>query len=520
MRTTLRRVAAVAAGSVLALTGMSSSPASADSTPSSTSATTWLAGELTGGLMHNPNFGGFDDYGLSIDTAFAELASGNTAVAGQIRDAMASHVDDYLTFGDPNTIYAGAAAKALVFAQRTGADPTTYGGRNLVTTTEGRISSSAGSEGRLVDMFSPPSSDSANAIGQSFAVRGLNAASSAKAATATSYLLRQQCPAGFFRLALGDAQCADNTSPDTDVTALAVLSLEGQGTKPEVAAAIAKATTWLLSTQASDGSFGGGGVTAAANTNSTGLAASALGEQCQVTAANRAANYVRGFQVPAGQTGPLGTEVGAVAYDTAAKTLGQTQGITDASSDQWRRATTQAAPGLTWDSNATATVQVSAPKGFIKGGESAKVTIAGAAVGERVCVTDSNGGVAILTGTGSPLIHHVHTAKNGKDVTVSATTGPGSATDEIQVLGKVRLKPRLAKSVTQGDKVVVKVKKLGAKEKVKLFVDGKLVAKGKATKKGIFVGRFVARFKVGTHQLKAVGQFKNRVGATTFRVVG
>ena len=65
----------------------------------------------------------------------------------------------------------------------------------------------------------------------------------------------------------------------------------------------------------------------------------------------------------------------------------------------------------------------------------------------------------------------------------------------------------------------MKLKKLGAKEKVKLFVDGRLVAKGKATKKGVFVGRFVARLKVGTHQLKAVGQFKNRTGATTFRVV-
>ena len=126
------------------------------------------------------------------------------------------------------------------------------------------------------------------------------------------------------------------------------------------------------------------------------------------------------------------------------------------------------------------------------------MTITGAAVGERVCVTDSTGDVAILTGTGSPLTHLVDTTKKGADVTVSATTGPGSATDEIQVLGKARLKPRLAKSVSQGDKVVVKVKKLGAKEKVKIFVDGKLVAKGKATKKGVFVGRFVARLKVGS----------------------
>jgi hypothetical protein len=516
MRTTLRRVAALSLGSVVALSGLTSSPVSADTTPSSTSATTWLAGELTGGLMHNPNFGGFDDYGLSVDTGFAELATGNTAVAVQVRDAVAAHINDYITgdaFGDPGSKYAGSTAKALVFAQGSGGTPTAFGGVNLVT----RLESLVGTSGRIADVTT--FTDNANTIGQSFAARGLVTAGSLKAADVTAYLLKQQCPAGFFRLALGDAQCADNASPDTDVTALAMLNLQGQSAKPEVAAALAKAASWLLSTQAADGSFGGGGVTAAANTNSTGLAASALGGQCKVTAADRAAAYVRGFQVPAGQAGPLSTEVGAVAYDTAAKTLGQSQGITDASSDQWRRATTQAAPGLIWDPSAAATVQVSAPKGFVKGGEFAKVTITGAAAGEQVCVTDSAGGAATLIGTGSPLIHLVGTARKGNDVTVSATTGPGSGSATVSALGRERLKPKLAKTVVHGERAVVRLKGLAAKEKVKLFVDGRLVAKGRATKKGVFVDRFVARFKVGGHKLKAVGQFANRVGATTFRVV-
>jgi hypothetical protein len=473
-----------------------------------------LAGELTGGLMHNPNFGGFDDYGLSVDTGFAELAMGNTAVAGQIRDAVATHINDYITgeaFGDAGSTYAGPTAKALVYAQESGGTPTSFGGVNLVSRLESVVSAS----GRLVDVSS--FGDNANTIGQSFAARGLLTAGSAKTADVTAYMLKQQCPAGFFRLALDDAQCAVNTSPDTDVTALAMLNLQGQSAKPEVSAALAKAATWLLSTQAADGSFGGGGLTAAANTNSTGLAASALGGQCQVAAANRAAAYVRGFQVPAGQAGPLSTEVGAVAYDSAAKTLGQTQGITDTTSDQWRRATTQAALGLTWDPNATATVQVSAPKGFIKAGESAKVTITGAAAGERVCLTEP-GGTKALNGTGGPLTVDVNTPKKG-DAVVSVTTGPGVDSATIPTLAKERLKPKLAATVGQGDKVIVRVKSLGAKEKVKLFVDGKLVDRGKATKKGVFVGRFVARFKVGTHKLKVVGEFKNRVGVTTFRVV-
>ena len=230
---------------------------------------------------------------------------------------------------------------------------------------------------------------------------------------------------------------------------------------------------------------------------------------------------MRSFQVPAGQSGPLGTEVGAIAYDAAARTAGQVGGITDTTSDQWRRATAQAASGLAWDPAAPATVTVSAPNRPVKGGNTAKVTITGAAAGERVCVTDSEGGVKALTGTGGPLTYDLPTTKKQSEVvTVSATTGPGSASHEVQVLGKKRLKPKATTPVHQGAKVKVKLKGLGAKEKVKVFVDGRLVAKGKATKKGIFVGRFDARFKVGTHQLKAVGQFKNRVGATTFRVVG
>ena len=127
---------------------------------------------------------------------------------------------------------------------------------------------------------------------------------------------------------------------------------------------------------------------------------------------------------------------------------------------------------------------------------------------------------ATLTGTGSPLTYDVVTAKKGKDVAVSATTGPGMASDDVRVLGTVHLKPKLAKTVTRGAKVTVTVKKLGAREKVKVFVDGKLVTKGKATKKGTFKGTFLAKLKLGAHKLTVVGQFKNRHGATTFRVVG
>ncbi len=213
--------------------------------------------------------------------------------------------------------------------------------------------------------------------------------------------------------------------------------------------------------------------------------------------------------------------MGAIAYDAAAADRGtRPNGITDETSDQWRRATAQAAPGLAWDPTAPATVTVSAPGTFIKGGTTAKVTITGASAGERVCVTDSEGGAKALTGTGGPLTYDVPTRKKQTGaVTVSATTGPGSAGDEVQVLGKKRLKPKVATPVHRGAKATVKLKGLGAKEKVKVLVDGKKVDQGKATKKGAFTGRFLARLEPGKHKLKVVGQFGNRVGVVTFRVV-
>jgi hypothetical protein len=378
-----------------------------------------------------------------------------------------------------------------------------------------------GSNGRVADVAnvddSPdPTGNFANSIGQSFAAQGLAAAGSAKAAAVTDFLLKQQCPAGFFRLNFdGDAPCAANTEPDTDVTALVVVNLQARRTDPTVSAALVKAVAWLVATQAADGSFNGGSSTDTPNTNSTGLAAWALGEACEVKAATKAAAYVRSLQVLASQPGPLGTDVGAIAYDPAAFQGGVPGGI-GAARDQWRRATAQATAGLAWDPAAPATVEVSAPKKFVQGGDTAKVTITGAAASERVCVTEP-GGTRALTGTGGPLTIEVKTPKNG-DALVSATTGPGSDSATIPTLAKERFKPKLAKTVGQGDKVTVRLKGLGAKEKVKLFVDGKLVTKGKATKKGVFVGRFVAHFKVGTHKLKVVGEFKNRVGTATFRV--
>ena len=60
----------------LASSGQSAQAAAASPSSPAGHGGTWLAAQPTGGLIHNPNFGGFDDYGLTIDTVFALQAIG------------------------------------------------------------------------------------------------------------------------------------------------------------------------------------------------------------------------------------------------------------------------------------------------------------------------------------------------------------------------------------------------------------------------------------------------------------
>ena len=302
----------------------------------------WLASQLTDGLIHNDVYD-FDDYGLTADTGMALAAvGGHAGPVRQIKRALARHVDSWTTgvdFGS-NDVYAGSVAKALVFAQTTGARPRHFGGVDLVKRLNGRISSKSGIAGRLQDRTT--GTDYANTLGQAYAAAGLTKARSAKAKPAVRFLLRQQCSAGFFRLYFADASAKNQTcdgaarkhrAPDTDATAIAVLNLQSiKRPSRAVKRSIADALTWLVRHQKRNGSFGGGPTTAASNTNSTGLAAWALarGEKCR--AADNAADWVAGLQ----------RKNGAIAYDRAAFRAG----ISADTRDQWRRATAQAAPGL------------------------------------------------------------------------------------------------------------------------------------------------------------------------------
>lgn len=346
MRTFLRPVAVIATGLIIS-TGLQAPVHAAPADD----ATTWLGAQLTDGLIHNDQFG-FDDLGLTGDVALGLAALGDTATVDEIAAALAPRVDEWTTYEDD--VYAGSTAKALVVAQTAGEEPRSFGGSDLVQRLQARVAKRRNIEGRIRDKSA---TDYSNTIGQSFAALGLAEAGSPKAGPALRFLLKQQCSEGFFRLGFAKVKAAKQgcdagrpklSAPDTDVTALAVLQLDALSKKNKrVRASIADAKSWLVRAQRNNGSFGGGPSTEKPNSNSTGLAAWALGETGRCAAARDAATWLSGLQVTGDQSGtPLEGEVGAIAYDRAAYTAGETDGITVESRDQWRRTASQAAPGL------------------------------------------------------------------------------------------------------------------------------------------------------------------------------
>ncbi len=363
MRRTVRRLAVLTASTVATVLAATTLAAPAQAAhPRAERSADWLTGQLTDGLLHNDQYG-FDDYGLTIDAALALKAiRGHQRTVREISDAVAAEVNEYITgesYGDAGSSYAGPVAKTLVLAQAAKADFTAYGGVNLVQRLDRRVLRTGVVRGRIADKTTF-GTDYANVLGQAYAVRGLTMAGSPQANKALRFLLKQQCDRGYFRLNFTasktrrnqtcDGGNRTNSPPDTDVTAVALLTLQAvrPRTRP-VRSAINDGVRWLKARQKKNGSFGGGTSTEASNTNSTGLAAWTLGRAGACVPARKAARWVRAHQV-AGETSPslLAEENGAIAYRRGPLKTAQQEGITVEARDQWRRATTQAAPALNY----------------------------------------------------------------------------------------------------------------------------------------------------------------------------
>lgn len=396
----------------------------------------WIVSQLTGGVAVG-DYGA--DVGLTIDAGLALAAIDRTADAEVIGDSIASLLvtsaevpygyvrSDEYDFNPPydyvgEGLYSNATAKAAAFTQRIGRDASAaYADVNLIVQLEDLTDDTTGAIAD-VSIYG----NYANTIGQSFAVEALTVAGSSEAARATDSLLAQQCPAGFFRLTLDATPCADATdAPNPDVTALAVISLlESGSSSAQVAAAIAGAADWLQSVQKADGSLGGDASTPGSNSNTTGLAAWALGDAGRIAAARDAAAWTRGLQASDAGACASRAPTGGIAYNEGDLTEARVEGVT-LKRDAWRRATFQAAPGLVFAPAADKVLAISTPATAAEK-STVTATVGGLAAGEYGCVAFGSD-ARTVKGTGTDLT-----------VDFGLPAGPASHTFSVTTLGGTR----------------------------------------------------------------------------------
>jgi hypothetical protein len=543
-----RRGATLVAAAALGLGALATTPLAAtaaaptyDASPGDAGAG-WLVAQLTDGIVHNDQYA-FDDIGLTIDVALGLAGlGGHGADVQAISDAVAPHVGSYTTGADFGTtdVYAGATAKALVLATTADDDATSYGGVDLVSRLESLTSTDPVILGRIEDRVDPANefgADYANVIGQSFAAEGLAAVGSARAADATTFLLKQQCSEGYFRLDFtNDKTAADQTcdggkatgesSADTDVTALAVLALQDV---PGTTAAVGNAEQWLLGQQKKNGSFGGGTSTESSNTNSTGLAGWALGTMGDIDAASAAASWVRAHQAtnvahcfyydPA--------DTGAIAYDDAARTALQGTPIADDTQDQFRRATAQALPVLQWAPAGAGDPQVLFTAEYVRAGGAKPVGVVDAAPGESLCAMLGEQSVlGYADRAGEAHLRVVIPAKTAVSAVDVANADGTFGTAEINALGAKKLSVTLKKRVAVGAKQVIKVRGLAPGESVSISITwtdraGSASGTGvgsQANGNGVFTATEKVPNRPGKARVKVRGAFGDRSAHTTFTV--
>ncbi|MFL6206736.1 MAG: prenyltransferase/squalene oxidase repeat-containing protein [Acidimicrobiales bacterium] len=335
---------------VLAILGLTAAPARAAQPGTSLSparaAANWLATELEANEgMLTVSFGGpdeFPDQGLTIDAILGIIAAGEAAdpAVALSLDTLADPVNlmPYITgFETDADRAANATAKTLLLEEISGADVSD--GIDLEADLRDVMETSGSDVGRFSDSDSLGWGNFANTIGQSLAIVALDRTASGVPSEAIDFLLGEQCPNGSFRLYHTDPAvttdphvCTDDAEGDADATAFALQALLIAPSSPAVSTAVSGAVDHLLAQQQASGGFFG---TGAVNSNTTGLAASALRAAGETGAADDGAAFLAALQTDDC------AELGAIAYDQAAFDAGIA-----ADRAQWTRATAQGVLGL------------------------------------------------------------------------------------------------------------------------------------------------------------------------------
>ncbi|HPU39018.1 MAG TPA: terpene cyclase/mutase family protein, partial [Microthrixaceae bacterium] len=346
-------VATTCAGLLFGATGalLGAGAAAPAPTPQVQPALSWLSAQLgaNGGAMPAP-VGATKDWGLTADAilAFVAAGQGSAPAAVTATDLLSTNVAGYTTWEYQGaTIRDAGPTGKTVLTLRSMGRPAVAGGVDQQAALRSLMQTSGVQTGRFSDAVPGSQWDTSNGFGQALSMLGLALTTDGIPAQAVTFLAAQQCPAGGFRLSYGTtAGCTDDGAADTDASALAIMALLNATPRtPQLTAALQKGTQWLIGRQAPDGSFGGTGPTAGANTNSSGLVAQALRAGGFTESADRAAAWIATCcqLSTANATGtPASPNVGAIAYNPAGLNAALTAGITAQAGDQWRRSTTQA----------------------------------------------------------------------------------------------------------------------------------------------------------------------------------
>lgn len=305
-------------------------------------AESFQAGEVRKGRVPSA-FAPGADWGLTVDTLYMLAATGRRpALVQRMGRVLARNANKYTsaTFGDVTYVSAGATAKVLIAADVVGKPVRDFGGTNY----RKRLRSFVVASGRLRDRNSD-GTDYSNTLTQALGVIAFSRSGRAPQRV-VNLLLEQQCPRGYFTLAITPGRsCSRAGSPaNVDATALAVqamIAAKRQGDARVATRRIAKAARWLVGVQARNGSFGSDRKITTRNSNSTGLAAVALADTGRDRAALKARRFVKSLQITPRNAGSARRTVGAIAYDRAAFRAARRDGVIDR--DQFRRATAQGA---------------------------------------------------------------------------------------------------------------------------------------------------------------------------------
>jgi hypothetical protein len=330
-------LAGLVAGLLISTPSAQAAPAS----PEAGAASDWLVAQLDDDhlLRSTYDWGSATLYGPTLDGVLGMRAVGaQPEVRAAMLDAVGDQAGAYVGTGEES--YAGALGKLATVALAEGRDLGTFAGGDLLSRLQDRIVTAANRQrGRAKDKS--VYGDYSNTYSQAWTVRALNRSRARYRGIATTFLLKQQCAAGWFRQGMDSSDFTCDTgrgegtsSPDVDATALAVMALRE---------ARAAGITGLGD---DIGAFVGNGVQ---NANSTGLAAWVLRLAGRDGAAARATTWLQRRQVVESEVvgTALAGEGGAVAYNQPAYTKALDDGITQGDvRSQWLVAVTQAVPGL------------------------------------------------------------------------------------------------------------------------------------------------------------------------------